>query len=77
MSTSELKLSIIQLISSINDESKLNNIYQTLIKGNQDWYDTLSDEAKSSINKGIEDADNSNFVSYEDVQSKVDKLLGR
>lgn len=76
MSTSELKYNIFELISSINDENRLKAIYQSLSK-TTDWYDTLSDEAKASIDRGLEDADNENFVSYEDVQTKVNKLLDR
>ncbi len=44
---------------------------------NDNWYDSLSEESKASIKRGVEDANNGRFVSQDDVQAKVDRLLSR
>jgi len=79
MSTAELRANIYQLLQSVNDDSLLQAIYALLSKAenNDDWYDNLSIEAKASIQRGIEDADNRNFVSQEEITAKVNKLLKR
>lgn len=80
MSTVELKLSLHQLIDGVSDDSILEAVYTLLSKAslNQlDAYDLLSEESKSSIQRGIEDADNGRFVTQSEVKAKVDKLLGR
>lgn len=41
------------------------------------WYDNLSNDPKESIQRGLKDADNKNFVSFEDFKASADKLLKR
>ncbi|MES2800198.1 MAG: hypothetical protein V4638_09300 [Bacteroidota bacterium] len=81
MSTSELKLNLHQLIDGVSDSSILEAVYTLLSKASagseDDWYESLSDKAKASIQQGIEDADNKRFVPYSEVKAKADKVLGR
>ena len=80
MGTAELKSNIAQLIRKTTDTSLLEAIYALLSKADKDpddWYEALSPEAKASIQRGIEDADNGRFVSHADVKAKIDQLLGR
>ena len=80
MSTVELKLSLHQLIDGVSDDSILEAVYTLLSKASlnqSDAYDILSKEAKASIQRGINDADNGRFVTQSEVKAKVDKLLGR
>lgn len=80
MDTVKLKLRLHQLIDDVSDDSILEAVYTLLSKAslNQlDAYDLFSEEAKSSIQRGIDDADNGRFVTQSEVKAKVDKLLGR
>lgn len=80
MSTVELKLSLHQLIDGVSDDSILEAVYTLLSKATlnqEDSYSLLSEEAKASIQRGIDDADNGRFVTQSEVKAKVDKLLGR
>ena len=81
MSTVELKLSLHQLIDGVSDNSVLEAVYTLLSKAtaNQeaDWYNSLSDEDKASIELGIQQADRGEFISHKQVMLEVDKLLGR
>ncbi|MFT5778070.1 MAG: putative transcriptional regulator [Crocinitomicaceae bacterium] len=81
MSTSELKSNLHQLIDGITDNSVLQAVHTLLSKAStsndKDWYESLSDDHKASIQKGLDDANEGNFVPYEQVQAKADKLLGR
>lgn len=81
MSTAELKISLHQLIDGVSDNSVLEAVYTLLSKATanqeEDWYNSLSDEAKASIQRGIDDANNGRFVPHSEVKAKVDKLLGR
>ena len=41
----------------------------------EDWYDELSDDAKASIEKGLDDVKNGRVVSHEVVMKKYKKWL--
>lgn len=41
----------------------------------EDWYDELSDDAKASIEKGLDDIKNGRVVSHEVVMKKYKKWL--
>lgn len=80
MSSSELKLNIHKLIDGITDTSVLSAVHTLLSKStatNSDWYDDISSEAKASINKGLKDVEQGNFVPFEEVQSELNALLKR
>lgn len=80
MSTAELKSSIARLVKGTTDNSLLEAVYALLSRANNDsddWYENLSPQAKASIQRGIEDADNGRFVPDSEVKAKIDKLLGR
>jgi hypothetical protein len=81
MSTAELKLSLHELIEGTTDSSVLEAVFTLLSKVNSnyedDWYSNLSDEAKASIQRGLDDAKNKRFVPYSEIKAKANKLLGR
>ena len=41
-----------------------------------DWWDTLTEEQQNGINKGVEQLNNGEGVTHEDVRMHVNKLLG-
>lgn len=81
MGTAELKLNLHKLIDGVQDNSILEAVYTLLSKANvnteDDWYNSLPDEIKASIERGISEADNKQYVPYTEVKAKVNKLFGR
>ncbi|CAG5078958.1 hypothetical protein [Parvicella tangerina] len=75
MSTAELKYSIIELISSINDESKLRKIYQSISSESKDWWDELTEEQKASVERGVEDIKHGRVTPHETVMSEIRQLI--
>lgn len=80
MGRAELKSNITQLLKQTTDVPLLEAIYALLSKansGSDDWYENLTPQAKASIQRGIEDANNGRFVPDSEVKAKIDQLLGR
>lgn len=59
------KLELIQWVSTLEDLSIINKIFE-LKKEKTDWWNEISDAEKKSIEKGLEDADAGRVVSHED-----------
>ena len=79
MSTADLKLSLHQLIEGVSDSNVLEAVYTLLSKSStstgEDWYDTLSDEAKASIQRGLDDAKNGRMVSHDVAMSRLSQKI--
>jgi hypothetical protein len=69
------KIDIIQWITTLNDERILEKIVHIREKENKDWWDTISEAEKKSIEKGIFDADNDNVIPHEEVKKLYEKWL--
>jgi hypothetical protein len=79
-STAEIKNYLHKLIVETDDEnilSKVEAYFITLKSKNLDWWDVISDEDKKSIKEGLQQLKNGEGIPYDEVKSKVDKLLGR
>jgi len=79
-STAEIKNYLHKLIVETDDEnilSKVEAYFITLKSKNLDWWDVISDEEKKSIKEGLQQLKNGEGIPYDEVKSKVDKLLGR
>ncbi len=80
MSTAELKNYLHKLIVETDDESILSKVqayFTTLKSENVDWWDTISDKEKETINIGLQQLENGEGISHEEVKRKADELLGR
>ena len=42
-----------------------------------DWWETLTTEQQNNISKGVEQLDNGEGVTHDDVRKNVNKLLGK
>ncbi len=66
------KLKLIEWLISLQDETLLNRV--KFLKDNQsaplDWWDTLTNEEKSAIDKGIEDAKAGRVTPHEEVRKR-------
>ena len=74
MSTSELKISLHQLIDSIDDLDVLNSAYEFLKDAtgqHADFWDELSGEQKAEIEEGIAEADSGKLISHEEVMKEI------
>ncbi len=46
-----------------------------VLKKDDDWWNTISDEEKSAIEKGLQDAENGNLKSHSDAKKLYEKWL--
>jgi predicted transcriptional regulator len=70
-SIQDKKIELIQWLSTLDDESIIENLIRFRESDKKDWWNNTSDEEKQSIEKGIKDADAGKFKS----QQKVKKLF--
>lgn len=81
MSTVDLKLSLHQLIDGVSDNTVLEAVYTLLSKAtanqNEDWYNTLSEEAKASIERGLDDLKNNRVVTQEAAMKRISEKVSR
>ena len=63
------KLSVIEYLAELKDESVLSQI-ENLLKPKVDFWDELTDAQKQGIQKGIEQLNNGDKVAYEDFMAK-------
>ncbi len=76
MLTEEMKQELIDKIKSIKDRNILEEVYRILEIGTQEVDKIiLSNEQKESIDKGIEDVENGNYLSNEDANSEIEEWL--
>ncbi len=76
----EIKGYLIKLISETEDENILNEMkaYFTILKNKEtDWWDMISEHEKEAIETGLSQLEKGERISDEEVQRKVDELLGR
>lgn len=73
MSIQSEKNQLIQQIMELQDSSVIKKVRDFLSKQtkNDDWYHSLSSSEKESITKGLQDLENGNVVSHEDVMTSV------
>ncbi len=78
MNTAELKSDLHRLIVETNDIDILFAIRQYLLQlqnKEADWWDTITDEQKSSIQTGIEQLNQGERISHQEVRQKINNLL--
>lgn len=67
------KYQLIQQITELQDSAVVKKLRDFLSKEtkNKDWYHSLSTQEKKSIEKGLQDLENGNVISHEDVMTSV------
>jgi hypothetical protein len=67
-----IKLELIQWLTKLEDDETLD--YLKVVKdssnSNSDWWDELSDEQKSGIDRGLKDVDNGRVHTHKDIKLK-------
>jgi hypothetical protein len=67
-----IKLELIQWLTKLEDDETLD--YLKVVKessdSGSDWWDELSDEQRSGIERGLKDVDNGRVHSHKDIKLK-------
>lgn len=71
----EEKLDLIRWLSTIEDEAIIKDLIEFRKKKRSDWWDDLASDEKSSISKGIEEADRENLEPHSKARKIYDKWL--
>ncbi|MFZ4435014.1 MAG: hypothetical protein ACOYOR_00755 [Flavobacterium psychrophilum] len=69
------KLELIQWLSTIEDLSVLNKISDLKKQENKDWWNSISENEKQSLEKGLQDAEAGKLSSHSKARKLYDKWL--
>ena len=69
------KLELIQWLSTVEDSTILEKIMELRKRESKDWWNTISDAEKQSIEQGLKDADAGNLSSHSNARKLYDKWL--
>lgn len=57
--------------------SQVKSIFEALLLGEEDWWDTLSEKEKTQVQKGLQQLDNGDRMTNESVRKEINHLLGK
>ncbi len=80
MNTAEIKNHIHKLVVETNDLdilSKIQSYFEQLRAKNTDWWDDLTDEQKKDAQTGLNQLENGEGISHEEVRNRINKMLGK
>lgn len=69
------KMELIQWLSSLEDHSIIEKLLKLRKEETQDWWESVSEEEKQSIENGISDADNNKVEPHSSVRNIYEKWL--
>ena len=69
------KIELIQWISSLNDVDIIDEIMKLRENGVRDWWFELSQEERTSLEKGISDADAGNLKSHSEARKLYERFI--
>ncbi|MCF6182882.1 hypothetical protein [Lutibacter sp.] len=69
------KIELIQWLSTLNDQALIEKIMVLRKKEKTDWWNEISTAEKSTIEKGIQDANNGKLTSHSNVKKVYEKWL--
>lgn len=72
---SNKKIELIQWLSTLEDKSIIEKLLRFKKEESKDWWNSISDEEKISIEKGIIEADEDNLKSHKVAQKIYEKWL--
>ena len=75
MDINETKLRLVQLILKSEEIEILDQVKQILSPLNEDWWDTISEDEKQAIKKGLEQANRGELVSHDEVKKIISDLF--
>lgn len=71
------KLKLIEWLVSLRDETTIEKLkfLRENLSDTTDWWDTISESEKESIDRGIKDIENGKTIPHSEVKKKYDKWL--
>ncbi|MBK7637517.1 MAG: hypothetical protein IPJ13_26930 [Saprospiraceae bacterium] len=69
------KLELIQWLSTLEDKAIIEKLIRLRNQENTDWWDSISDEEKTSIEKGLDDIEKNNLTPHDKVRKAYEKWL--
>ena len=69
------KLELIQWLSTLEDKVVIEKLIKFRKEESTDWWDSISDEEKKSIESGLNDADKNNLIPHVTVRKTYVKWL--
>ncbi|HEY5462888.1 MAG TPA: hypothetical protein VIJ95_06500 [Hanamia sp.] len=69
------KIELIQWLSSLDDKTVIEKLIQFRKSETKDWWHIISNEEKTSIEKGIKDADNKRLNAHSSARKLYEKWL--
>lgn len=69
------KLELIQWLSTLEDTSIIKKLIQFRKEETKDWWNSISEEEKKSIEKGTSEADNDELKSHSEARKLYGKWL--
>lgn len=69
------KIELIQWLSNIEDMAILEKITELRKQQNKDWYSSISEDEKQSIEQGLEDAENGKLNPHSTARKLYEKWL--
>lgn len=69
------KLELIQWLTTLEDKIVIEKLLKFRKEETEDWWETLHDEEKSSIEKGIQEADNQKLKPHSEAKKLYEKWL--
>ena len=69
------KLELIQWLSSIEDSNLIDKLMDLRKKESRDWWQTISESEKKSIEKGLKDADEGKLKPHSKARKLYEKWL--
>ena len=76
----EIKNYLHKLIVETDDEnvlSKVHAYFTTLKSKDSDWWETISNNEKATIKKGLQQLEDGLGIPHDEVKQKANKLLGK
>ena len=69
------KLELIQWLSTLEDSKVIEKIIDLRKSQSKDWWNSISDAEKQSIEQGLSDADSGKLNSHQNARKLYDKWL--
>ncbi len=70
-----IKIELIQWLTTLDDKSLIQKIIDLRVNQTKDWWDTISDAERKSIEQGIIDADSGKLSSHSEARKVYEKWL--
>ena len=73
--TLDKKIELIQWLSSLEDRTTIDKLFQFRKTETKDWWEKISDQEKKSIAKGIKDAERNKLKPHSSARKLYEKWL--